>query len=279
MIDTTPVEAIAQLAERAADQTPMYLDDVPGALLVNRVSDSEHVEVTDLESKMAAPNAPRGNAVLHDPAHFVEYVNRLGNEQRTTVWADVDAGTFVAVLDDHRDYATAGWREHTVRLNLRDDPDWLHWIRLDNKLLPQADFARHVEFALHTIIQPAAADMLEVASSLQAHKTASFSQATRLDNGDLQLAYHEETQAKAGNGNIEVPRTFVLSLAPWIGCKAVEVEARLVYNLDRGQLGIGYQLVRPDLVKIDVFESLVATARDNLMTKAVFNGTAPSKLR
>lgn len=102
---------------------------------------------------------------------------------------------------------------------------------------------------------------------------------TRLDNGDIQLAYHEETTAKAGKGNIEMPRDFTLLLTPWVGCHPVEVDARLRYQIDGGQLAIGYQLVRPDLVKRDVFDSLVERIRDGLTTEAVFDGTAPAALR
>jgi len=276
-----PIETAADLGRRDAERMPEAYDLAPGtSIVVVRERSDEGTVVHDLESYLPAPRQPRGCAILHDPSDFTTYVNRLTDTSYTTVWADVDAGSVTAVLDDHMNSDEAGWRQHIVGLRLRPDVDWQHWIKLNGKAVRQAEFAQHIEDALHTIIRPDGATMLEVAMSLQATRSAEFSQASRLDNNDLQLAYHEDTTAKAGrSGNLEVPREFALHITPWIGCPMLEVIAKLRYEINGGNLTIGYKLVRPDLAKIEVFESLVATMAENLAVGKVLNGTAPLALR
>jgi uncharacterized protein YfdQ (DUF2303 family) len=275
------VTAAADLGRRDAERvpTPYNLNPVT-SLVVARVREDESVCVEDLEEYLNRPRAPRGDATLYDPTNFADYVNRLTDPDHTTVWADVNAGTVTAVLDDHANADTAGWRRHSVKLALRPDADWEHWAKLDGKLVRQADFAQHVEDASHTILVPDGATMLEVSSSLQASRSASFSQATRTDNGDVQLAYEEQTKATAGRaGNLEVPREFTILVTPWIGCVPIEVIAKLRYKIENGVLGIGYALVRPDLIKIEVFDSIVASLEQALAVEQVYAGAAPQAVR
>lgn len=280
-IDATIVTAAADLGRADAERTPQpYGLDTESTLLVTRLRNDERIEVQSLEKHLADPRAPRGLAVLHNPDHWVTYVNRLLDEDRTTVWADVDAGRLTAVLDDHQDAYSGGWREHRVRLDLRIDADWSHWAAQDGKLLTQAAFAEHLEAATHTIVAPDAATMYEIATSFRATRNAQFASDTRLDNGDIQLSYLEETDAKAGKrGDIEIPRTFTLRLAPWVGAEPVEVTARLRYDITNGRLVLGYSLHRPDLIKRDVFADLVERLSEPLETAAIFSGAVPDSLR
>jgi hypothetical protein len=79
--------------------------------------------------------------------------------------------------------------------------------------MSQAQFAEHLEDMAHTIVEPSAADLLEVAKTFQAKRNVDFSQAVRLDSGDVELSYAETTTAKVGTkGHIEVPSVFTLAL-------------------------------------------------------------------
>lgn len=274
-------QALIEIGRQSAQPHEYLLDRQGDALLVTRVRDDEEVQVVDLETYLPRPARARGTAVVATPDDFVAYVNRLADVATTTVWADDTAGTVTAVLDDHGHHHAPGWRGHTVTLALREDTDWKHWINADRKLVAQQTFAAHIEDALHTIVHPAAADMLEVALSLQASRTAAFKQATRLDNNDVELSFVEETKAKAGaNGKLEVPREFRLLLTPWVGCLPIEVVARLRYEIDGGSLRIGYSLVRPDLVRIEVFEGMVGRIGVDLADGIpVYTGKTPSPVR
>lgn len=250
------------------------------SLVVVRVRTDERVDVVDLESHLDAPLHPRGHVVLHDHQDFATYVNRLSVPGQTTVWADVDKRAITAVLNDHEDHQGAGWRDHRVSLQLRVDTDWDLWTRRNANLISQAEFAEHLEEMAHTIVDPSAAELMEVAKTFQAKRNVDFSEAVRLDNGDVQLSYAETTTAKAGaKGNMEIPSEFTLALAPFIGGQPLNVTARLRYRIENSRLRIGYVLHRPDLVVQAAFDNVLADVREKLVTGAVFNGTAPAALR
>jgi len=272
------VTAIAHLARRAEDRVPDSYDlDEDGRLVVMRLHEDEHLQVLDLEGRLPAPALPRGTAVVHDPEDFAEYVNRLADADHTTVWAQPDRGRITAVLDDHASHVDAGWREHTVTLELQADPDWQRWMSRDNQPSNQIVLAEHLEDLAHTVVSPDAATMLEIATSFHAHRAVRFRSGVRVDSGDIQLSYEEETKAQAGRtGQMEIPQSFVISVSPWRGVEPVEITARLRWHIQEGQLSIRYVLMRPDVARDDLMRSLVGTVRDRVQPVPVLMGAAPS---
>lgn len=273
------VTAAADLGRRDSERqlTPYELD-IDQALLVSKIRNDEQVIVTDLERHLDAPRRPRGIAAIHDPGDFAAYVKRIAPVDTTTVWADIDKGAVTALLDDHdKQGFGAGWRSHTVRLDLQGDPDWDAWIKYDDKLLTQQSFAEFLEQQKHSIIQPAAADIVEVATTLHAKRTVAFGSGTKLKNGDYKLTYEEQTTAKAGQkGELEIPDDFTLRLAPFAYTAPVELVANLRYRIEDGLLRLGYKLVRPQEIRRDAFSAIVGEIR-GLLGEAlpVFLGSVP----
>jgi uncharacterized protein YfdQ (DUF2303 family) len=276
--NTTPADLVQSAAElgrqneQAAPAAPYELAP-DTSVVVRTVRVDERIETVDLERLLAAPRRERGLVVVHEPGDFAAYVHRLENAS-TTVWADDTALSVTAVFNDHT-ATSAGWRDHTAVLQVRRDPDWQAWLARDNSLGDQAEFAEHLEDQARVIVDPDAATMLEVATSFQARRNASFSRGARLDNGDVQLAWSEETTASAGaSGRLEVPRQFTLRVSPFVGVAPVDVVARLRYRLPDGRLGIGYKLDRPDLAEQAAFVDIRAGIA-NTVTAPVVSGTAP----
>lgn len=259
-------EVIADLARRAyaaAHPEAYELEGDTETLVVRVVRHDETVKVLDLEPKLGAPRRPTGSATLFDPADFADYVNRLSDE-KTTVWGHEERASFVAVFNDHVGHE-AGWRDHSATLQLQPDPEWQSWMQFDGKWFGQTDFAEFLEDHAAAIIDPAPADFLEVATTFKAHKKAEFASKVDLTTTDLQLTYNEETTAKTTRaGQIEVPRRFVVSLAPFLGTIPRELSARLRWSIEGGQLSIGFKLHRPDLVKRDAFADIRTMIGDQL---------------
>jgi len=273
----TEADAVAAIAERAADVRGYALQDDTSIVLARTARD-ELISVTDLEGHLAAPRRPRGRAVLHQPADFAAYVNRLSDPESTTVWADVDGSAVVAILNDHANDSDAGWRDHTVTLSLHTDNDWAMWTNNDDYPVSQADFAEHIEKCRHTIVEPDGATLLEIVSNFTAKKNVVFRSGVKLTSGDVSLTYDEQTTAHAGTGNIEVPSEFNLMLSPYVGTAPQPITARLRYRIEGGGLRIGYSLLRPDLVRRIAFEAAVEEVRAALETDQIFRGTAPSPI-
>lgn len=283
MIETNPdtprsdVEIAADLGRRDAERglTPYDIES-EGSLLVSRIRHDEQVIVTDLERYRDAPNRARGSVAIHDPSDFARYIKRIADSDITTVWADIDQGTVTGLLDDHELHG-AGWRSHTVRLALQPDPDWDAWIRRDNKLLTQLEFAEFLEQQMHTIVQPAAADILDVATTLQAKRNVTFNSSAKMKNGDIKFTFNEETKASAGaKGELEIPDEFTLRLAPFAYTPPVELTAKLRYRIVEHELRVGYKLIRAAEVRRDAFSAIVGEIRGLLGEEfQVFLGTTP----
>lgn len=265
--DGALIEDLTRRAETAKDIPTV--DPMHGESVITRVvRNDERIEVVNLERLLDYPDRARGTASLYDPIDFTEYVNRL-RTPAATVWADEKRGRVTAVFNDHEesdgDGLAAGWRDHTAVLELQSDPEWLAFLALDGKYLPQVDFAEFLTDHDTSFVRPDGATMLEVASSFRAHRKAEFSSAVNLDTGDLQLTYNEETSPKTTrSGQIEVPREFVVQLTPYLGYPLVELPARLRWNIDGGTLRMGFKLRRPDLVKQQAFADIRSTIGERL---------------
>ncbi|MGW5741553.1 YfdQ family protein [Amycolatopsis sp. NPDC003861] len=269
--------AVVADIQRRADEAspPQPFDLVPEkSVVVRTLRNDERVDTTDLENLLDQPRRPRGTALLTEPNDFAAYVARLATAS-TTVWADQDGAKITATFNDHANGYTAGWRDHQAVLMLKHDDDWKAWLRRDGSLMSQEDFAEHLEDRAHTIVSPDTATMLEIALTFQSRRNASFSRGARLDSGDVQLAWSEETTAKAGaSGRLEVPAEFTIAIAPFVGLPATEVTARLRWRIREGQLGIGYRLDRPDLVHRQAFADVRQMLADAL-SAPVLLGAAP----
>lgn len=252
---------IAELAEQAAGRDPIELVEGRIAFVL---ATGQRIEQIDLEPFAEAPTRKRGTVTVSDPDSFVTYVDRHSLQRATTLWGDADAGRIIAVLDDHASHSgadtpgDAGWGQHRASLILRQTEDWKHWLARDGQLLYQDAFAEHIEDGVDAIREPDAATMLELAQHFHAKSGASVSSGRRL-GGEIQFSYEEQVTAKAGQkGNLEIPDTFILGLAPFDGNEPYAVTARLRFRLAEGQLLIGYRLVRPDKARRAAFDDVVA---------------------
>jgi uncharacterized protein YfdQ (DUF2303 family) len=275
---TNDVAVAADLGRRDAERAlTAYTLDGESALLVSRLRVDEKVVVTDLEHHLDAPLRARGSVGVHDPGDFARYVQRIADPTHTSVWADIDRAAVTALLDDHGHVDQPGWRSHTVRLDLQGDPDWNAWLARDNKLFGQVSFAEFLEQQMHTVIQPAAADIYEVATTLQAKRNITYASSVRLKSGDVKFTFNEETAAKAGQkGELEIPDEFTLRLAPFAYATPVELTAKLRYRIEDGQLKIGYKLLRPLEIRRDAFSAIVGEIRGLLGEGLpVFLGSTP----
>lgn len=270
------VEAVRR-AEQANSIEPYHITGDPDSIVVRVLDADQRIETLDLERKLDQPRRARGTATLHDAHDFATYVNRLKDEA-TTIFAREDDGEITAVFNDHTDHDTAGWRDHTATLRLKDDPEWFAWTKMDGRWFTQSDFAEFLQDRASSIVTPDAATILEITLTFKAHKKADFDSEVDLDHGTVQFSYKEEVRQKVTSGKMELPTSITVSLAPYLGMDPVQMVARLRWNVDGNGLQLGYRIHRPDLVKRQAFEQLrdeiaVATVLDVLL------GAAPSAVQ
>lgn len=201
------------------------------------------------------PQRPTGVATPGTVQAFIDYVKRFSSDQ-LTIWVPVTEGKISAVFNDN-DKETPGWGDFRAELTLTKTPEWTHWAGASGSYMPQEDFADHIEDGMAEIIDPPAADLLEMAQSIHATNNVNFKSQKRLASGEVQFEYTEDLDATAGkDGDLKIPSEFELAIAPFIGEDKYKVKARLRYRLNNGNLSIGYKLIRPDAVLRDAYQRI-----------------------
>jgi uncharacterized protein YfdQ (DUF2303 family) len=213
-----------------------------------------------------------GTTTVRDAQSFLTYWDKHHDDD-SEVYADSDRLTVTAVLDAHTPGA-ARWGGHRLHLALRETTAWQQWARNDGQLLDQEAFAEFLEDHLPELLEPSAADMLEIAQSFQAAQKVDFQSATRLSSGQRQFQYVETATTKAGQkGQLTVPETFVIGLVPFEGSEGYKLTARLRYRVGQQGLRLGYKLERPDEIRKTAFADVVHAIGEQIDTP-VMNGTA-----
>lgn len=234
--------AIIEVAQAAVE--PKTLD--PGKPQALIIPAGATAEIHDLRAWREAPKRATGTYKPATVEAFTAVATLYANES-TTVWVHPTSGMIIAVFDDNA--AGPGWGEHRAELQLQKTPEWLYWAAQDGKMMSQEEFAEHIEGGLEEIAVPDAADVLEIAQSFHASHEASFRSQKRLASGEVQFLYDETIKATAGTaGQLTVPTTIMLAIAPFIAEDRAKITARLRFRLSGGKLSLGYILDRPDSV-------------------------------
>lgn len=230
--------------------------------------------IEDLERYQESPRRIRSKLTFRDIESFDHYFKRF-SDPHSSVFADLDAARFLAVLDYHvsRDgmYGTPAHCDHTATLVLTETDEWKAWSAKDESGLTQFSFAEFVEQHIEDIVEPAGAAMLESVRHIQATRNVEFGSKVDLDNGDLVFNFSSETK---GKGNVSLPERFTLGIAPFEGSDPYKVQARLRYRIgDDGALTLWYQLIDADDVRKDAVKDVLHDVREIAGEDRVYVGS------
>lgn len=235
----------------------------------------ERFETRDLENMREFPSHINQSVTVYNVPSFIEYYNAF-HQPTSRVFLDMYGGqdgrnpNLVAVLDYHQPEEGEGvedsarWCSHKLNFGFRPTREWENWRRSDRQDMSQEVFARFIEDNLPDIIEPAAAEMFEVARSLEAKKSVDFSSAVRLTNGEVQFKYSENISGSAQQGNLTIPEQFVLGIAPFEGSSLYKLAARFRYRISDKGLYLRYELVRPHKVAEDAVNTVVKELEEGL---------------
>jgi uncharacterized protein YfdQ (DUF2303 family) len=218
------------------------------------------------------PHRKKGTVTVHDAASFVEYYT-LFCDEHSRVFADESRSSVLAILDYHGAGENAPrWGQHRIQLTLQKSKEWEAWVGANGSKFIQSDFALFVEDNAPDIERPAAATMLELASSLQATIEANFESGIRLQNGQVQLTYKEQVNGTFGANKFTVPESFTIRIPVYIGSAAQEIKARLRFRPHGGKLSIWYDLLRPEQYAKEAFTEMLAVIEKGLPQTKIIRG-------
>lgn len=256
-LGSAAVRDIAELTELAV--APAEL--APGRIYAIRVGGQLHqVDLTGDEYR-AQPKRKTGTTTVRDVPSFATYWAKHNQDGESEVYATRETLKLTAVLDAHgSDVEDTGWRQHRLVLQLQHTTAFTAWRDNSGRDMTQEEFANFLEDNRADIVHPPAADMLEVAQSIQMTTKVDFAAGHRLIDGQRVLNYTEATDSKAGQrGELAIPAEITLGLFVFKGASHADVfTARFRHRIQNGQLRLSYRLDRPDDVVDAAFEGVVA---------------------
>ncbi len=219
------------------------------------------------------PRRKSGTVTLHTPDSFVEYVKAFG-DANTIITADLAETRLDAILDYHE--AGAGlprWGHHKALYVCRETQEWETWNGVDGSehAMSQEAFARFIEDNLPDIASPLGAELLELVKALQVRNDVRWTGKVNLVDGAKQLFYEEKVEGQ-GKGDVKIPETFTLGIAPFEGVPPYELTARLRYRIPNGNLLMWVDLHRPHKIIDDAFRTIVASVQEQLAGMRLVHG-------
>ena len=250
-MDYDNVQAIIDAARLGAE--PKKLDTV-GGIQHYAVPHAAQLVTVNLETGLQAPLRSRGTVQVFDAVSFSEILKANIEAGDATIYInrDANAPAIVAVLNGNGENGP-GWGDFRVEIQFRFTPQWKRWLAIDGRMMSQTAFAEFIEDNMSDVVTPPGAEMLEIAQYLSATRSVDFKSAIRLSSGQIQFQNLESIDAKVGAGQVAIPETITLGIAPVFGLPPFRVEARFRYRIQDGKLQLGIKLQRIE----DIMETVV----------------------
>jgi uncharacterized protein YfdQ (DUF2303 family) len=264
--DTPTAHLIQQLAIAGLGVVPGSPAGAPMVLV------PPSYKLVSLEQFGSGPSLPRGIYTVNDSASFINLAARMeiahSVQGMPIVYIDDgDAPKFTAVLNP------SGWGDLRVVHKLPVSKEWQTWTQNSHKPMTQVEYAHFIESNLPDMHEPPGADMLTIARSLEAKKSVNFSSGVRLDNGDVQLTYEEDTKATAAKGALAIPDEFKIAVSVFKGDDRYQVLARFRYRIEGcGKLFLWYELDRAHKIIESALKDKVNRLRESLPNYMYVNG-------
>jgi len=205
------------------------------------------------------PEHPQALVKLRDATSFIAFLHDHALPQ-SRIYAQLDPARFLAVIDDFMttgqipeseadDIAAeteqAAWREFRVEFAVPPSREWTTWTKVHGQHMSQLAFAEFLQDNLPDVVQPAGAELLEMALNFQAVQSGQFVATQRLQDGSHNLQWKADNNA---SGTVKLPEMLTLSIPVFENEAPRELQARLRYRLKEGTLALWIELIRPHKV-------------------------------
>ncbi len=173
--------------------------------------------LTDLEHLLPAPLRVQTSRKFHTQDDFCEYVKRFKKADSSIYVVGVHGNGFNIVAEiDHQSPGAVVWKDHTATFGLERSEALTRWIENSKKRLSQAEFADLLEERAREIVEPPAAEILDIAQSLHVTRNLSVKSLARAAKGTNSISFNQTETLKSGeDGNIDLPRSFEIVVEPF----------------------------------------------------------------
>jgi uncharacterized protein YfdQ (DUF2303 family) len=203
---------------------------------------------------------------------LVEYLNKYKTAD-TKLFANMDANAITGVIDYHGTDGTAEHAAHVVTMSLPFSEEWKLWTAADGKLMPQLEFARFIEENHPDVVEPNAAELIEIARDLHAARSIKLTKVVRTESDNESFTLDDDTQVRSNvtGQKVEIPHQFTLSIPVYFGESGIEMTAFLRWKLDPNDgMKLGIKLWRAEHVRQAMFKQIVTGAAERATLTAVY---------
>lgn len=215
--------------------------------------------LASLEKFQDRPNRITASVRLSSCDSFCAYVNRFKNKE-STVYLDVDNGSFAAVLD-HHGANSPSWLTHSASFAPKKSLEWQAWTSIHGKKLTQIELALFVEQQLDSIHEPEPNVMLKAALDFQANESLVLGSTANLDDGGVRFTFNKDNVTK----NVVFPHRITLLLPVHENEAAHKLEGRVRFRVGGdGSLAFVFTFVKnPQVIERTALEALSDTILTN----------------
>lgn len=196
-----------------------------------------------------------GNTDVANVESFCNLCDREFVENTTVCFSDLDGSTFKTIFNYAGPHGQFGWGDRSVTLRLKTTTKWDRWNNNNNVKLNQLRIADFFEANIDDIVEPEAAQVIEMVKALKVKKKASFTSVVDQNTGGTSIKFTEDVNGSAIKGNIDFFGKFTIGITPFYGSSPYKVECNLRFNIDDdNRLSIFYTMINADLVKENAFD-------------------------
>lgn len=229
-------------------------------------------QLQSLEKFQDRPNNIKTDHRFVSAKSFSEYLTRFFTDSML-ITASSDKAQMYAVIDYHDADPECGvvlpsHGAHKAIYTARKTDKIKAWLSMCNTPLGQIDFGLFLEERAVDVIQPMAAEIMEMVMQFEATKKVEFKSSTRLADGSRQFSYVEDNQTRGG---ITLPDKIIVRAPIYQGMEPQDIKFLLRYRINEGSLKFIIKMHDEEEVLRDAFERCVdAVQHDVKPTQTVY---------
>ncbi|HEV7278411.1 MAG TPA: DUF2303 family protein [Devosiaceae bacterium] len=224
----------------------------------------------------ALPTFVTQSETMIEPKSFTDYIVQF-KSPTAICRASLGQNSIVAVLDYHGrareggDVAVPGRGAHVATLKCPFDVDYAKWRAVFGKFLDQQKMVEFIEEMIHTIAEPAAADLLEAMGDIEIERVVRFKSARNDRNGNIKFAYEEQDDSgTTRGGEYSLPEHVVIVVPIFQGGNPVSLTAKLRHRMDKGELTLGLAVPGIENLEREAFRSIGESVREQTSTPVFY---------
>lgn len=194
---------------------------------------------------------------------FAEYLTRFASKSMMLT-ASSDNAQMYAVIDYHEGDENPRHGTHKATYTACKTDKIKAWQAMCSKPLNQIDFGLFLEERAIDVIQPEAAEIMEMVMTFEATKKVEFKSSTRLADGSRQFSYVEDNQTRGG---MTLPDKIIIRAPIYQGMEPQDIKFLLRYRINEGSLKFIIEMHDKDEILREAFERCVSAVEHDVKPK------------